>query len=48
MEFDFWSFTLENFKAGSIGGYVSISIIGFALISLMAKKRYNRETRHIT
>ena len=48
MEFDFWSFTLENFKAaGSIGGYVSISIIGFALISLIAKKRYNKEARQI-
>ena len=44
MEFDFWSFTLENFEAGSIGGYVSISIIGFILISLIAKKRYNKRS----
>ena len=48
MEFNFWSFTLDNFEAaGSIGGYVSISLIGFALISFIAKKRYSREARQI-
>ena len=37
----------RKFIGGSIGGYVSISIIGFALISLIAKKRYKREARQI-
>tara|TARA_B100001057_G_scaffold294761_1_gene294863 strand:+ start:3782 stop:4891 length:1110 start_codon:yes stop_codon:yes gene_type:complete len=40
MEFSIWSFVLENLDAsGGIGGYVSISIIGFALISFTAKKK---------
>ena len=39
MEFNIWSFVLENLDAsGGIGGYVSISIVGFALISFAAKK----------
>ena len=39
MEFSIWSFVLENLDAsGGIGGYVSISIVGFALISFAAKK----------
>ena len=40
MEFNFFSFTLDNFEAaGAIGGYVSLSIISFALISFVFKKR---------
>ncbi len=40
MEFNLFSFILENFEAaGAIGGYVSISIIGFALISFITKKK---------
>jgi hypothetical protein len=35
MNFDFWAFFLDNLEAaGVIGGYVSISIIGVALITL--------------
>tara|TARA_B100001094_G_scaffold154107_1_gene149165 strand:- start:794 stop:1900 length:1107 start_codon:yes stop_codon:yes gene_type:complete len=42
MEFNLWSFFLDNLEsAGAIGGYVSLSIIGFSLISFAAKKRYN-------
>ena len=42
MEFNFWSFILDNLEsAGAIGGYVSISIIGFALISFATKKRHD-------
>ena len=42
MEFSFWSFILDNLQsAGAIGGYVSLSIIGFALISFAIKKRNN-------
>ncbi len=45
---DLWEFTLGNLEAaGAIGGDVSISIIGFALISLISKKRYTREARQI-
>lgn len=48
MEFNFWSFFLENLEAsGAIGGYVSLSIIGFALISFAAKKRYDKATSQI-
>tara|TARA_Y100001934_G_C12370503_1_gene786020 strand:- start:975 stop:2081 length:1107 start_codon:yes stop_codon:yes gene_type:complete len=48
MEFDIWSFILENLEsAGAIGGYVSISIIGFALISFATKKRLNRAVNQI-
>jgi len=40
MEFNLWSFILDNLEAaGAIGGYVSLSIIGFALISFISKKR---------
>jgi hypothetical protein len=40
MEFSIWSFVLENLDAsGGIGGYVSLSIVGFALISFAAKKK---------
>ena len=43
MKFDLWSFILDNFDAaGSIGAYVSLSILGFALISFVAKKKYNQ------
>jgi hypothetical protein len=42
MEFNLISFILDNLEAaGSIGGYVSLSIIGFALISFAIKKRNN-------
>ena len=42
MEFNIWSFVLGNLEAaGAIGGYVSISIIGFALISFVAKKNHD-------
>ena len=41
MEFGFWSFVLENLDAsGGIGGYVSLSIVGFALISFITKKKF--------
>ena len=40
MEFNLWSFTLDNLESsGAIGGYVSLSIIGFALISFASKRR---------
>ncbi len=40
MEFNLGSFVLDNLEAaGAIGGYVSISIIGFALITYAARKR---------
>ena len=39
MEFNFSLFFLDNLEAaGAIGGYVSLSIIGFALISFAIKK----------
>ena len=42
MEFNLISFILDNLEAaGAIGGYVSLSIIGFALISFVIKKRNN-------
>ena len=42
MEFNLWSFILDNLEsAGAIGGYVSLSIIGFALISFVTKKRHD-------
>ena len=42
MEFNLISFILDNLEAaGAIGGYVSLSIIGFALISFAIKKRNN-------
>jgi len=48
MEFNFWSFILDNLEsAGAIGGYVSISIIGFALISFATKKRHDNAASQI-
>ena len=42
MEFNLWSFILDNLEsAGAIGGYVSLSIIGFTLISFATKKRHD-------
>jgi hypothetical protein len=42
MEFNLWSFILDNLEAsGAIASYVSISIIGFALISFATKNRNN-------
>ncbi|MAW21219.1 MAG: hypothetical protein CMD16_02345 [Flavobacteriales bacterium] len=42
MEFNLWSFILDNLEAaGAIGGYVSLSIIGFALISFATKTRHD-------
>ena len=41
MNFEFKAFLFENLEAaGSIAGYVSISIIGFALFTLYAKKKH--------
>ena len=38
MDFNFWSFLLDNLSAaGVIGGYVSISIIGVSLIIYFSK-----------
>ena len=43
MEFHLWSFVLDNLEsAGAIGGYVSLSIIGFALISFIIAKKYDK------
>tara|TARA_B100000214_G_scaffold280916_1_gene210522 strand:- start:857 stop:1963 length:1107 start_codon:yes stop_codon:yes gene_type:complete len=43
MEFHIWTFILDNLEsAGAIGGYVSLSIIGFALISFIIVKRYDK------
>lgn len=43
MEFKFDEFVLNNLEAaGVIGGYVSISIIGFAIINFIAKKKYHK------
>lgn len=48
MEFSLWSFILDNLEAaGAIGGYVSLSIIGFALISFASKKRLDRKAKQI-
>jgi len=48
MEFNLWSFILDNLEsAGAIGGYVSISIIGFALISFATKKRFDKVASQI-
>ena len=47
MEFDFWLFVLDNLEAaGAIGGYVSLSIIGFALLPVYLKK-FNKVSPHI-
>ena len=48
MEFNFQSFFLDNLEAaGAIGGYVSLSIIGFALISFVTKKKYGNISNQI-
>ena len=48
MEFSLWSFILNNLEAaGAIGGYVSLSIIGFSLISFASKKRIDRKGNQI-
>ena len=48
MEFNLCSFILDNLEAaGAIGGYVSISIIGFALISYVSKKRVSKKANQI-
>ena len=40
MTFNYFEFVLDNLEAsGAIAGYVSISIIGFAVISFFAKQR---------
>ncbi len=42
MNFNLWSFTLDNLEAsGTIAGYVSLSIIGFALISFVVARNHN-------
>ncbi len=44
MDFNIWTFILENFEAaGAIGGYVSISIIGVALITFVTRKNNKGE-----
>ncbi|MFK7756288.1 MAG: putative manganese transporter [Flavobacteriales bacterium] len=44
MEFNLWSFIVENLEAaGVIGGYVSISMIMFALISYASRNRIRRK-----
>ena len=48
MEFNLGLFLLDNLDAaGAIGGYVSLSIIGFCLISFVIKKRYNKLVSYI-
>ena len=43
MAFNLWSFIVENLEAaGAIGGYVSISIIGFSLLSFTTKKNHDK------
>ena len=39
MNFNYFEFVLDNLKAAGTRGYVSISIIGFAVISFFAKQR---------
>jgi hypothetical protein len=47
MDFNVWAFILENLEAaGAIGGYVSISIIGVALITYATRKK-NKGEGHI-
>ena len=49
MELDVWLFILDNLEAaGVIGGYVSLSIIGFSLISYLAKKKYGNLSAQIS
>jgi hypothetical protein len=46
MDFNLWSFILDNLEAaGRIGGYVSLSIIGFALISFIVAKKHDNVLR---
>jgi hypothetical protein len=46
MDFDLWAFILENLEAaGVIGGYVSISIIGVALITFASRGRSGGQRR---
>ena len=41
MGFDLWTFILDNLEAaGVIGGYVSISIVGFALITYATQEKF--------
>ena len=48
MEFNLWSFILDNLEsAGAIGGYVSLSIIGFVLISFATKNKYDNVASQI-
>ena len=48
MEFNIWSFILDNFQAaGAIGGYVSLSIIGFSLIAFVTKKQHDNVASQI-
>tara|TARA_X000000368_G_C23040328_1_gene716553 strand:+ start:55 stop:1161 length:1107 start_codon:yes stop_codon:yes gene_type:complete len=48
MEFNLWSFILNNLEAaGVIGGYVSLSIIGFSLISFATKKKHDNASIQI-
>ena len=44
MDFNLWEFIVENLEAsGVIGGYVSISMIGFALISFASREKFRRK-----
>ncbi len=46
MDFNLWEFILENLEAaGVIGGYVSISIIGVALITFASRAKMKGEGR---
>ena len=48
MQFNLWLFILDNLEAaGAIGGYVSLSIIGFALISFATKQKHNKVASQI-
>ena len=41
MDFDLWTFSIENLEAaGVIGGYVSISIVGFALLTFGMRTKF--------
>ena len=43
-----FSFILDNLEAaGAIGGYVSLSIVGFALISFASKKRIDKKANQL-
>jgi len=48
MEFNLLVFILDNLEAaGAIGGYVSLSVIGFALISFATKKKHDNVASQI-